>query len=83
MCLPLERERSSLRRGGVDSASLGERKRDKSSPRGVGVAGVSSGREHFRLHRDVFFSKRGRCGASGCGAEIVPGNAVMSHSQRC
>ena len=57
MCLPLER------RGGVDSASLGERRRDKSSPRSVGVAGVSSGREHFRLRR------RGRCGASGCGAE--------------
>ena len=57
MCLPLER------RGGVDSASLGERRRDKSSPRSVGVAGVSSGREHFRIRR------RGCCGASGCGAE--------------
>ena len=45
MCLPLER------RGGVDSASLGERRRDKSSPRSAGVAGVSSGREHFRLRR--------------------------------
>ena len=32
---------------GVDSASLGAR----SSPRNVGVAGVSSGREHFRLRR--------------------------------
>ena len=29
----------------MDSASLGERRRDQSSPRDVGDAGVSSGRE--------------------------------------
>ena len=44
LCLPLER------RGGVDNASLGGRRRDQSSPRDFGVAGAS-GREHFRLRR--------------------------------
>ena len=66
MCLPLER------RGGVDSASLGERRRDKSSPRSVGVAGVSSGREHFRLRR------RG----SGCGAE-TQASSLKGKARQC
>ena len=48
---------------GVDSASLGAR----SSPRNVGVAGVSSGREHFCLRRRDKSSPRsvGVAGVSG------------------
>ena len=41
------------------------------------------GENTFVYTEVFFFSKRGRCGASGCGAEIGPGNVVMSPSQRC
>ena len=77
---------------GVDSASLGAR----CSPRNVGVADVSSGREHFRLRRRDKSSPRnvGVAGVSsgrehfrlrrrsfGCGAETQVSSTVVIPTQ--
>ena len=48
------------------------------------VHGVSSGREDFRLHRDGVSPKRGRCGASGCGAEIgLSASSLKGKARQC